>query len=395
MDISWKSLTVLRKEAVYLLKALVLVVLADLLISALSPFFLSDEFYFERLGDDGVGDGHYDKVTSSFYNGGLRIQPSTNGWVNTPDFKVPYEHWEWHVGPNGAHQSPSKDLNLEAHDGSKVFLVGSSAMLGFELKYQNRLVGQLEEKHYDAYDFSSVMYSVDQSYSLYHDTLVQYDPNVLIIGIHSEAEAVTSMYTPFRPKGHNWDPWVKPAYSLTPDRKLIRKNPPQADQRSRNVSSFLKALKQNDPNYFVFEYYKHMSLLPISDFIRWLWVNGSEEVLFDVDRYKKDFEVQAYFMEQLVKEAKKNNTEVLFIKFEAQDELKNPLHVFYKDKNSIHNEMLKEMPMNVLFLSDVLLKTGEPIDHFFFPTGEAHLNERGTKLLAEQVTKELVKLNVN
>lgn len=406
-NISWKDIKVLCPQLRLVLKSLFIIIVLDFVISIIVGYFMSDTYHFNRYvrGDD-VGENFYDDMTSYYFSDELLIQPNVEtGWFNPPNYIDVYKEgsewdydWDWNTDSFGAIRNIQKGNEVEVLDGrNAIFVLGSSVMAGWALKQEDRLAGALNSHGYDAINFASIEYVIDQSYALYETKLSQYKPAVIVVGLHNDPEAISGMFAPFRRGSDAGAPYLKPAYHVSEDGSVEKVYPPVDEQKRKDVSEMVLALEKHDMHYDEFAYFK-FGFLPLSDLMQTaaLWVN--REVL-GVEKYHKAFELQKYFMEQFIERAKKDGTDVIFVKLETSDELEESIEkpwykFWYKDLNAIHTELLKNTSMNVLYISDIFKETEQPIDEFYRENDNLHLSAKGCQVLAQKISEAVDRLKV-
>jgi len=385
INLNWADLKKFRSNLMAIMKLLVLIVCIDLVLSILLSFVLGNTHYFDAF----LEDVEYEQIINDYYGNDFFVEPHEEvGWVNKPNFVEP--GLEWKTSHQGSRIAIDKGFDSEDLSTlGAVFLLGSSAMNGYSLPHDKTPVGYLQHHHgRQAFDFGTIMYSVDQSFFLYKNQLAQYKPDVIVVGLHNKPKAISNLFAPFR-GGNVSSPFIKPAYYLTGN-TLKKVQPPVAHHKNQRYDLLLQHLAEHDAYYYKFLLFKRLSLLPFSDLLRRTILFLQEEFL-GVSDYKKSVGLQAYFMEALTTLAEQNGTQVIFLKFESLSDVKKPLYKrWYRDKNTLHNEMLKGTSMNVLVLSDILAETGSPTESFYLPGDDVHLNETANKLIAEKVN-ELIK----
>jgi len=396
-SISWKDVAALKPQWSLVFKVLLVIVLLDFLVSIALSNVLSGSFYLKRfLADD------YEEVVSDYYNQQYFIEPNKEaGWVNTANLRQ--EGDKWHTDSLGARISPQQaetDARHKLFDdrADLVFLLGSSVLNGFTLDYNLTPDSYLNEYGYHAFNFASALYTIDQSYALYKNELSQYKPATLIVGIHDDAEVASNMFAAFRDIGDKHSPFLKPAYRLS-EGELVKTMPPYAHQSNGELAMMLTELEKNDADYYKFDYFKRLSLLPFSDLIRQAILKVSRK-FYNTERYKKDVELQKSIMSAIVDFAKQDGTEVIFVKLEGlynqEKSLYNRLfnQYLHQDKNALHNQLLKETAFNILYISELFRDSGEPISKFYLDD-QLHLSAEGSELLAKRVNQELHKLRAS
>jgi len=399
VNANWAGFLSFRPKAISILKVVLLIAILDIVVSVGASFVLSDVYYFERfLADTSVvPEGYYDETVDDYYqHNNYYVKPDQAvGWVNTPNFKRDYEDWDWYTDAVGAVVPSALDSRVEGVNGTNpIFLLGSSVMAGYGVNYESRQTAFLQNKGHNVTDFSSIMYSIDQSYTFYETVLAGYGPSVIVVGIHSEAEALSNMFIPFSPEGTLWNPYLKPAYHLADDGTVSKAQAPLVHQGNKDNAQVLAELKASDSQYYVFQYHKTFSLLPVSNFIGRTLLKFKRKIFYDEQRYAKAVELQKVFMQKFLQLAETNDTEVIFVKFERRDDIEQPFYAnLYKDKNTVHSELLKRTSMNVIYVADVFEESGLPVSSLYLDDN-LHLSAQGNELLALAVDKKINSLNI-
>lgn len=404
-NISWKDIKALYPQLRVVLKSLLILIVLDFMISIMVGYFMSDTFHFNRYvrGSD-VGENFYDEMTGYYFGDDLLIQPNVEtGWANPPNYIDAYEEgpewdydWNWNIDSFGAIRAIQNGSGVEMLDGrNAIFVLGSSVMAGWALKQEDRLAGALISQGYEAINFASIEYVIDQSYALYETKLSQYKPAVVVVGLHNDPQAISGMFAPFRRGSDAGAPYLKPAYHFGEDDSIVKIYPPVDEQKRKDVPEMVLALKKYDAHYNEFAYFK-FGFLPFSDLLQTaaLWVD--REIL-GVEEYGKAFELQKYFMQQFVEKAKKEGTEVIFVKLETSDEIEEAIEkpwyrFWYKDINARHTELLKNTSMNVLYISDIFKEAGLQISEFYREDDNLHLSAKGCQLLAQKISEVVDRL---
>ncbi|MEE9331534.1 MAG: hypothetical protein V3U89_04810 [Methylophilaceae bacterium] len=394
VNISWKSFFDLLPNAISVGKFLLVIVALDLLISIGLSFFISDSFYIKRYLNFDLYENasSYDSRIEKYFDNAFYLKPNLKtGWVNTPNF-IKKELY-WNTNSLGARVSPEQqkiDSLPDESDDNLIFLLGSSVINGYKQEYKDTPSNHLTSYGYSVFDFGTVMYSIDQTFELYKNTLAQYKPKVIVVGIHNEPEVISNMFIPLRIHDTSV-PFLKPAYYLSGN-KIVERNAPVEHQRRKALLLMFSELKEHDAHYYKFQIYKRLSLLPFSDLVR-KGIMAVEKEFFKADEYIKAFELQKAFMEKMTALAKKNGAEVIFIKFEALEDIKKPFYQqLYKDRNTIHTELLKETSMNILITSEIFKETGQPISDFYGKYDTVHLSANACEVLAKKIDQEIKKI---
>jgi len=393
-SISWRSFRGIWPNVVSVLKVVLIVFTIDIVLSILLSFFVSDAFYFERY----MKGSNYDEMVEHYHNKTLYVQPHAEaGWINTPDFQEG-DGLQWATDFIGSRTSPiqraSIDYAEKLNKHNLVFLLGSSVIDGYSLPFERSPAGYLADSQYAAFGFGTSMYSIDQSYAFYANTLSQYHPKVLVVGIHSEAEYISNMFVPLRDDG-KFTPFLKPAYHLS-DNKVTEFQPPFDFQRRNEISNMLSTLENHDTYFYKFQLYKQLSLLPFSDMLRQI-VMKFDRNFYDEDAYVDAVNLQIYFMRKLASLAKENGTDVIFVKFETLNDQKKPVHkkllsTLYEDKNTLHTQLLRDKVDNILYISDILNESGRPLSEFYLENDPVHLTPAACRLLAHKINQEIQRI---
>ncbi|CAN0082511.1 unnamed protein product, partial [Chrysoparadoxa australica] len=170
----------------------------DLAVSIAGSFVLSDVFYLEKYFTDhrmSLGVNVKQRLSKYFANKYL-IQPNEAvGWVNTPNQCEP----GWCTDSKGVQKDPKWVTQSSIRNSEQlVFLLGSSTLNGYGQPFEAKPVGLLRAKGYDAIDFSSVMYTIDQSWALHQHYLRQYKPKAIVFGLHNNPGSKANMFVAFR-----------------------------------------------------------------------------------------------------------------------------------------------------------------------------------------------------
>lgn len=398
-NVNWKSFWGLYPKAVIVIKVLLLVVILDLAVSILLSFVLSDAFYLNRYMTDkryveGVG---YEEEIDAFYTGPHYIKPDSEaGWSNGLNISKN----GWHTDSLGSKISPKQaELNsrselMDDHD-DLIFLLGSSVINGIGLDFENRPVGVLRKYGYKVFDFSTIRYSIDQSFALYDSFLYQYKPKVLIVGVHTDPEVISNMFLPLREHHLINEPLLKPGYYLL-NNTLVKVAPPFDHHRRKALSQLLPFLKKHDTDFYKFQYYKRLGLLPFSDLLRRI-ILRVEKDLYSVEAYTRAVELQKALMKKLTREAKKNGTKVIFIKLDYLNDLERPFYkrmlyqFFYQDKSTLHTQILKDSSMNILDATNIFKETGRPFSELYLKGDTEHFTSEGWVILADRINQEIIR----
>jgi len=370
VNISWQDIKALCPSLKTILKGVGVVLLLDLLLSVLLSFVLSDGFYFKKH----FTPERYEALMSQYANNEYYIQPDTEaGWVNAPNWvEEGGNKFTDALGARTTREQVGRDVSVEAlsNKDNLVFLLGSSVIDGYTLPYQQTLAGLLGDDGFETFNFGAYLYSIDQSYAFYQSKLARYQPKVLVVGIHNDADTIANMFAGFRETGAADVPFLKPAYRMV-DHQLVKALPPYKAQFNHDINSLLAALEEGDAHYATFEYFQRLSLLPFSDLLRTV-IQKMSGRFYDVDAYTEAVELQKKIMHEIVLEANKNGVEVVFVKlaglFDLQHSLPNRLfyQFLHQDKNKLHDALLKDSPFNIVYVSDLLEATGEPLSDFYF-----------------------------
>lgn len=393
-SISWSSFRNIWPNVVSVLKVVLIVIIVDVVLSILLSFFISDAFYFDRY----MKGSNYDEMVEKHHNETLYVQPHAEaGWLNTPDFQEG-DGLQWATDFIGSRTSPvqraSIDYAEKINQNNLVFLLGSSVIDGYSLPFEHSPAGYLTDSGYAAFGFGTSMYSIDQSYAFYESILSQYRPKVLVVGIHNEAEYISNMFVPFRDDG-KFTPFLKPAYHLK-DGEVDEFQPPFDFQRSNEITSMLSTLESHDAYFYKYKLYKHLSLLPFSDMLRQV-VMRVDKNFYDKDEYVDAVNLQIHFMQKLMRLAKENGTDVIFVKFETLNDQQKPVHkkllsTLYTDKNTIHTQLLRDKFDNILYISDILNESGRPLSEFYLENDPVHLTPAACRLLAHKINQEIQRI---
>lgn len=391
-NISWKDIGSLCPSAMSILKVLLIIAVLDLAISVSLSFFINDSFYYKKFMASDLWEekSHYEEITSEYFNNKHNLRPNTEaGWVNTPNYHK--DHLKWSTDFLGSRVSPQQvKINYPPeikNDENLVFLIGSSVLSGYNLEYEKAPVSYLNNAGYKALSFGTIHYSIDQTFAFYKNVLSEYKPKILIVGIHNDPEVISNMFLPFRIHDTS-APFLKPAYYLR-DNALVKIQPPVDHQKRQESTEMISELKKHDTHYYKFQIYKRLSLLPFSDLVRKA-VLKIEKRMLDIDEYTKAFELQKYFMEEIVGLAKESGAKVIFVKIEAQEDQEKPFYKrFYKDKNEIHTRLLKETGMNVIYTSEMFKETGRPLSDFYQGHDTVHFSADACELLAKKVDQAI------
>jgi len=391
-NVSWKSFKRLFPNIISVVKILCVIIVTDMVISISLSYVISDTFYFKRY----MKGANYEQMIAKYYNKTLSVQPHPEaGWGKNPNFKNGDEGWRTRNSLS-SRISPIQDnedvKSQKINNDNLVILLGSSAISGYILPFEQSPAGQLINKGYQALDSGIVMYTIDQSYELYKYELSKYKPKVLVVGIHNEAEYISSMFSPFRDEVGIDTPFLKPSYHLAKN-AIVKNQPPIDSQRLNDIPKMLSTLEKYDGYFYKFQLFKRLSLLPFSDYIRKLILKYDNNFYNDAD-FTKAVNLQLEFMKQLNDLAKKNGTTVIFVKFERSYEVSIPaskkiLTLFFKDKNQRHNQLLREKSLNILYISDIFKKTGRPLSELYFENDTVHLSADACLLLADQIDQEI------
>ena len=394
-NISWKDVRSLCPSIISILKALLVIAVFDLAISISLSFFVNDAYYYKNYmaSDLWEENSRYEEVIGDYFNGKHKLQPNTEaGWVNAPNYHKDNLKWSTDfLGSRVPPQQAKTSYSIEiSNDDNSVFLIGSSVLSGYNLAYEKAPVNYLNNAGYKALSFGTIHYSIDQTFTFYKNVLFEYKPKILIVGIHNDPEVISNMFIPFRIHDTSI-PFLKPAYFLR-DNELIKIQAPVEHMKRQEYAEMVAELKKHDTHYYKFQIYKRLSLLPFSDLMR-KGILEIEKYMLDIGKYKKAFELQKYFMREIVALAKTGGTEVIFVKFEAQgDQEKNFYSRFYRDKNAIHTQLLKKEKMNVLYTAEMFKETGRPLSDFYQGYDTVHFSADACELLAEKIDQEIKKV---
>lgn len=388
-EMNWSIVSTFWPQIKTVVKVSLLLVLLDIAISFGASCFLSDSYYLEKyLSDKKINKGQdVDKTLADYFSDAYFIRPdAVAGWINTPNVNQP----EWRTNAIGAQISPDSPNTGDTIQNSEqlVFLLGSSVINGYGQPFEQRPVGLLEAHGYDVVDFSTAMYSIDQSWAFYENVLSAYKPKAIIVGVHNDAEVIPNMFLPFRSPDAT-APFIKPAYTMS-DTGVVKKLPPVDALREKDFASLLAALKEGDAQYPLFEAYQRLSLLPFSNFV-WHLVYKFKTNFYSVDDYTATMDLQKEFMQKFVEKARQQGSKVIFVKFESRYDLEPSYskrfisRYLHEDKTALHNAYLKSTEMPILYSTEIFQATGRPMSDFFIAHDWLHFSAEGNALLAEAI----------
>ncbi len=394
VEMNWGIVKSFWPQVKTIVNIVLLVFFLDIIFSIGASFFLSDAFYFKKYIQFRLYEGtqSYAEITQQYFDEDYKLHADkAAGWVNSANYEKKGLLWGTdYLGARSPVDLPKVNMPPEGLNNrdNLVLLAGSSVLSGYRLPYEQAPVNLLNEQGYTAFSYGTIMYSIDQTYAFYKEVLAKYKPKVLVVGIHNDAEVISNMFVPFRL--HDMSvPFLKPAYTLA-DGELVKKEPPVAYQREKDYGKMLDVLKAKDSLYYKFALYKYFSLTPFSDLFR-KKLMAAEQYFFDEESYRKAFKLQHYFMQKIVNSANDDGTQVIFVKFEPHEDLEwlrhLPLH--NQKKNKLHNQMLKETDMNVIYLSEVFVDSGNSLSDLYQGYDTVHLSATGCDLLAKAIHKEI------
>jgi len=405
MSISWRSLRALSPKCKLVGKALLVIAMLDIVISASASMVLGDDYYFKKFLSFSQYEqnktSRYHEIVDKYFNDSFPLKAKTeSGWVNQTGHKDD----EWVTCSLGSRVPPTmqgldRATSQVRKDSHLVFLLGSSVIGGHGSGhgYEDTPGYYLNNLGYKTFDFGTAVYSIDQSYTFYKSNLSEYQPKVLVVGIHNTVEAITNMFNPLM--DHDLSiPLLKPAYSLSAGSRIKKHMPPVEAQRTRDYINMISALKHADSQYYKYELYKYLSLLPISDFLRHVILKVDTNFYYDANEYMDAIDLQQHFMNEFVELANQQDIEVIFVKFETLYEIEVPMlqrlfdRYMFKSKNTRHTESLKKTPFNILYTSEIFAETGKLADSFYIEGDGLHFTSHANKLLAEKIAGEINRL---
>lgn len=363
--------------------SLFIVILLDLAVSIAGSFLFSDVFYLEKYLADhrmSLGVDVKQRLSQYFANAYLIKPDDAVGWVNTPNQCEP----GWCTDTKGVQTNPKWASPIPIKNSDQlVFLLGSSTLNGYGQPFETKPVGLLRAQGYDAIDFSSVMYTIDQSWALYQHYLSQYKPKAIIVGIHNTPESISNMFVAFR-KPDSHDPYMKPAYYLS-GQQLVKHAAPVADLKHGRYQAMLAELQQHDADYHQFILYKRLGLGPFSNLLLH-FISRVQPYAFNQERFQKAVLLQQHLMQQFVKLGQQRNIKIIFIKFETKKELKQPVYKrFLQKKNAYHNQLLRDSGLPIIFTSNLFIASGYPLSDLYIDGDIDHFSALGNQLLAQAI----------
>lgn len=387
LKMSWSGLKQCWPIFRILFISLFVAIAIDLAVSVTGSFVLSDVFYLEKYFTDhrmSLGVDVKQRLSKYFANTYLIKPDNAVGWVNTPNQCEP----NWCTDSKGAQSNPKWTAPTPIKNSELlVFLLGSSTLNGYGQPFEAKPVGLLRSEGYDAIDFSSVMYTIDQSWSFYQQYLRQYKPKAIVVGVHNNPESISNMFVAFR-KPDSHDPYMKPAYYLQ-GKKLIKYAAPVEDLKDGRYQAMLAELQQHDAKYRQFQLYKRLGLGPFSNLLLH-FISRVQPYAFDQERYQKNVLLQLHFMRQFVKLGQQRDIKIIFIKFETKKELRRPAYKrFLQKKNAYHNELLRKSGLPIIFISNLFSTAGYPLSDLYMDGDIDHFSTLGNELLAQAINQSI------
>ena len=372
---NWKTYSTYTDRFKQFLLMICFFIFLEIVVAAILAGFIPDSTYLSWYLDDSV-----QEVTDAFIKSERILTPSdATGWYNRPNTA----RGNWVIDSNGSRsnglKSPEKKKRIRV-----VFLGDSLINGGTHVSNDETISSYLEGEEIETLNFGTMLYSIDQSYLLYTSRLHKYKPDVLVVGIASEADVgLDNHYIPFRSRNEVNMPFLKPRFSLVDNElKLI---PVQIEPLLKNIphnSTLLDFLKDNEGYYGNFTKYKFTGFLPFLNIFGKVYVKFKSLLNF----YRDDTEllqIQHRIMQQFEKTAKKYNTKVIFLKFAHQNDLEGGLlKSLLPDKYERVGEKMKQWEFEIVDTKDVLL--GSDLQtHEMFWDDRLHFQPAANKVIAD------------
>lgn len=288
----------------------------------LLPFVVPDEWYLDfYLSEEAIS-----KTTQFLAEGSAVLADPDLGWRNRPHFSAN----EWVIDEHGGrhHRKFTQEKPADTH---RVIMLGSSMINGGNFVDNQGTVSAWLEKEYsqsreltpnsklnsnslpqlEAWNFATMMYVLDQIQIQLKRSVVRFQPDTLVIGLHEDPTAgLKSVYVPFRlPDEHNM-PFVKPKFhlergDLTPDQAPLQ-------LLARRDHEFLEYLRQNDAYYPTFQTYQHFSFMPVSHHVSALATRAVNMVSY-WQEHPSQLELLRQLMLDIELFADKNGFDVMYL----------------------------------------------------------------------------------
>ena len=325
------------------------------------------------------------RVIERFLAGEAELLPdAAAGWRNRPNVS----DGNWVIDEHGSrsHRAVAREQERE----TRILFLGSSVINGgTRVTNDESISAYLEDPGVETLNFGTMLYSVDQALLAYRSRLADYGPQILVVGVHSDVEALSNVYVPFRNRAERFMPFVKPV--LAADAKELRvvgAVPQELLADAAGKQQLLDLTREEDSSWFYFETYKRLGVLPVASALRWGLIKLHQlSLLLDPD--PEDTRRQLAIMTALVEEAEARGARVLFLKFPRLEEFGGGVTArIVAQASARHDAALQASGLDVLSLRDIIADTGRSAADFYGVDG-VHTTAEGNRLIAEAIRERL------
>jgi hypothetical protein len=364
-------------DAPIMVRTLLILLLFEVVVVLVAPLMIPNARYLSWYLSDRAKE-----ATQQFLQGeGILIPDEDTGWKNRPDVSK----GNWIIDSNGS-RSTHTFTNQRTKPIRALFLGSSMINGGTDISNDESLSAYSEDEKIEALNFGTMMYAFDQVLLAYRSELHNYDADVLVIGLDADPTAgLMNHYLPFRFRKEANMPFVKPRFVL--DSGLLKEVKISPEVMLRDVPdspALIDFLADNDSFYFNFESYRHMGFLPLSAGIRTLWIRAEKFL----DYFRSDSEGQLILnalMEEMVREAGKHNTEVVFVMLpDHQIFTGGGLYRFAPDNYERRCEQLRSSGFDVIDARRILRESAKPASELFY-VDQVHFTAAANRLIGQSL----------
>jgi len=321
-----------------------------------------------------------------FYSGKTRAMlfDSVTGWRNTPGF----EHRKWKIDTHGARSTAG--FEMAKGEKKRVMFLGSSLVNGGEaVRNDQTMSAFVEDEIWEALNFGTMLFTIDQCLLAYVDRLHEYSPDVVVVGLSGNpTEGLTNRFIPLRMQSETSMPFFKPRFRIVGgDLESLGVPTPSSALELFEGSGILEELSSTDGYYSNFQLFRRCGFTPLTSSLHRFGKRGFNLIRL-LSPETEDQDLLIRLMDRFRSEVTSRSGEIIFVVLPDQQKLEGGWRELLPDKYGNLVELMRHEEFEVLDGREILSAAGAPPSELYHRDRQ-HYTARGNEILGQAVRRWL------